>query len=78
MKRFEERERIPWKRHKISEADWQNREKWDQYAEAVNEMCTRTSTTHAPWTLVAGNDKKYARVEILRTFVERLRSGLDG
>jgi polyphosphate:AMP phosphotransferase len=76
LARFRERERVEWKKHKITEEDWRNREKWSQYAVAVDEMCARTSTEHAPWTLIAGNDKRHARVSILDTFVERLKDAL--
>ncbi len=51
---------------KITEEDWRNREKWDDYKAAINDMVSHTSTEYAPWTLIPGNDKKYARVEILR------------
>ena len=57
---------------KITDEDWRNREKWDMYEEAVNEMLVRTSTTYAPWIVVEGNDKRYARVKVLRTVVDAL------
>ena len=60
------------KRWKITDEDWRNREKWDMYEEAVNEMLVRTSTTYAPWIVVEGNDKRYARVKVLRTVVDAL------
>jgi polyphosphate kinase 2 (PPK2 family) len=72
LRRFEERSQLIAKRHKITEEDWRNREKWSAYAEAVDEMVARTSTGYAPWTLVAGNDKKHARIEVLEGFCERL------
>lgn len=72
LARFKEREQIPYKRHKITDEDWRNREKWPQYQEAVNEMVARTSTAHAPWTLVAGNDKRFARVQVLETVRKKL------
>lgn len=71
-RRFEERMRIPEKQWKITDEDWRNREKWDQYELAVNEMLVRTSTTYAPWIVVEGNYKYYARVKVLRTVVEAL------
>jgi polyphosphate:AMP phosphotransferase len=76
LRRFREREEIEWKKHKITEEDWRNREKWDAYNAAVNDMVARTSTAHAPWSLIAGNDKLYARVEVLRIFCERLETAL--
>ena len=60
------------KQWKITDEDWRNREKWDEYEEAVNEMLVRTSTTYAPWIVVEGNDKRYARVKVLRTVVDAL------
>ena len=72
LRRFQERERLAWKRHKITEEDWRNREKWDEYMEAANEMLIRTGTDYAPWNLVPGNDKHFARVEVLKTFCKCL------
>jgi len=71
-RRFTERQNNPAKQWKITEEDWRNREKWDLYEEAVNEMLVRTSTTYAPWIVVEGNDKYYARVKVLKTVVEAL------
>jgi polyphosphate:AMP phosphotransferase len=76
LRRFKEREATPFKRHKISEEDYRNREKWGLYEVAVNEMVQRTSTEYAPWDLVEGNDKCYARVKVIRTFVEHLEERL--
>ena len=76
LKRFESRREVPYKRHKITAEDWRNREKWGEYYGAVNDMVVRTSTRHAPWTLVAGNDKKLARIHILETFCRRLERAL--
>ncbi|UCE90665.1 MAG: polyphosphate:AMP phosphotransferase [Pseudomonadota bacterium] len=77
LQRFEERGRVPWKQHKITDEDWRNREKWDQYKQAVNDMVEHTSTGGAPWTLVAANDKKHARIQVLKTVCERLAQVLD-
>ncbi|MFK3725496.1 polyphosphate:AMP phosphotransferase [Pseudomonas monteilii] len=74
LERFEAREAVPFKRFKITEEDWRNREKWDQYAEAVGDMVDRTSTTIAPWTLVEANDKRWARIKVLRTINEALEA----
>jgi len=76
LRRFREREAIAFKRFKITEEDWRNREKWDAYQQAVCDMVERTSTGDAPWTLVEANDKKYARVKILQTLCERLQDEL--
>lgn len=71
-RRFKERQDNPDKQWKITEEDWRNRSKWDEYEEAVNEMLVRTSTTYAPWTVVEGNDKHYARVKVLQSVVDAL------
>jgi len=67
LRRFKEREKIPYKQWKLTAEDWRNREKWDLYEEAVNDMVERTSTAYAPWTLVQGNDKRFARIKVLQT-----------
>ena len=77
MRRFKEREQIPYKQYKITEEDYRNREKWDDYQIAVNDMVTRTSTKAAPWILVEANDKKYGRIKILKNFCERLEKVLN-
>ena len=76
LKRFRQRQEVPFKQHKITDEDWRNREKWESYALAVDEMVARTSTESASWTLVAGNDKRYARVQILKTLCRRLEKAL--
>ncbi|UUY06771.1 polyphosphate:AMP phosphotransferase [Pseudomonas sp. J452] len=70
--RFKEREQIAFKRFKITEEDWRNRDKWRDYCDAVGDMVDRTSTAIAPWTLVEANDKRFARVKVLRTINEAL------
>jgi polyphosphate:AMP phosphotransferase len=77
LRRFKARQDSPFKAWKITGEDWRNRTKWDAYDQAVNEMVERTSTGHAPWTLVEGNDKYYARIKVLRTAAEALRKRLD-
>lgn len=74
LERFQAREQIPFKRFKITEEDWRNRDKWPQYAEAVGDMVDRTSTEIAPWTLIEANDKRWARVKVLRTINEALEA----
>ena len=71
-RRFNDRMQNPEKQWKITDEDWRNREKWDQYEEAVNEMIGRTSTEEAPWIIVEGNSKYYARVKVLKTVVKAL------
>jgi polyphosphate:AMP phosphotransferase len=74
--RFKAREETGYKRYKITEEDWRNREKWDEYAAAVCDMVDQTSTSIAPWTLVEANDKYYARVKVLKTICKRLEDRL--
>lgn len=74
LQRFKEREQTGYKRHKITAEDWRNREKWDRYEQATCDMIDRTSTEHAPWTLVEANDKYYARIKVLKTLCERIES----
>ena len=76
LRRFRERQEVVYKRYKITEEDWRNRSKRGAYQVAVEEMIERCSTEVAPWTLVAGDDKKSARVSILQTAVERLETAL--
>ncbi len=77
LRRFEERKRIGYKAWKLTDEDWRNREKWPLYEEAVEEMLLRTSTRTAPWTLVEGNDKYWARVKALTRLVEVLSAELN-
>jgi len=74
--RFKAREETGYKRYKITDEDWRNREKWDEYATAVCDMVDHTSTSTAPWTLVEANDKYHARVKVLKTVCERLEESL--
>jgi polyphosphate kinase 2 (PPK2 family) len=76
LRRFEERSDTQYKQYKITDEDWRNREKWDLYHDAIGEMIDRTSTSRAPWTLVEAQDKKYARVKVLETLLERLEHEL--
>jgi len=77
LRRFKAREQTPYKAWKLTDEDWRNREKWDHYEEAVNEMLLRTSTLTAPWTVVEGTCKWYARVKVLRTLVDGLSRELN-
>jgi polyphosphate kinase 2 (PPK2 family) len=74
--RFEARSKIPWKAWKLTEEDWRNREKWDAYESAVTDMIERTSTRKAPWTLIEGNDKHFARVKVVETVCHKLAEAL--
>lgn len=77
IRRFKSREQISYKQFKITEEDYRNREKWDDYQKAVNEMIARTSTSKSPWLLVEANDKNYARIKIIKAYCERLEKMLD-
>ena len=76
LRRFEERKQAEFKRFKITDEDWRNREKWDAYVQAVGDLVDRTSTEHAPWTLVAAEDKLVARIQVLETLCDRLEAVL--
>lgn len=69
LRRFEQRQNDPAKQWKITDDDWRNREKWDQYTVAVDEMLVKTSTKQAPWTIIESDDKYYARIKALSTVV---------
>jgi AMP-polyphosphate phosphotransferase len=76
LRRFKEREATPHKRWKLTEEDWRNRDRWNSYEQAVNDMIERTSTREAPWTLVEANDKSCARIKVLKTLSDRLERRL--
>lgn len=75
-RRFKERQENPDKQWKITDEDWRNRAKWDQYEVAVDEMLVRTSTTYAPWIIVEANSKYYARIKVLQTVVDAIEARL--
>jgi len=70
LKRFKNRQADPLKQWKINDEDWRNREKWDQYEAAVDEMLARTSTPAAPWTVIESDDKWFARLKTLTTVID--------
>lgn len=76
LRRFKKRKKDPLKRWKITDEDWRNREKWGEYEAHIDAMMESTSTDYAPWTVVNANNKKSARVKVLRTVVETLESAL--
>lgn len=76
LRRFRERVRTNYKTWKITDEDWRNRGKWEDYIIAAEEMLLKTSTPDAPWTLVEANDKYFARIKTLRTVAEKLRQEL--
>ena len=77
LARFRAREKTPFKRFKITPDDWRNRKRWGDYEQAAADMVERTSTDIVPWTLVEAEDKRYARIKVLRGIVERLERALD-
>src|SRR5205814_10496338 len=76
LERFKQREKVDYKRYKITEEDWRNREKWDLYRAAVADAITGTSTTYAPWTIVEANDKYWARIKTRKTIAEAIEGAL--
>ena len=75
-RRFRERMENPEKQWKITDEDWRNREKWDQYEQAVDDMLVHTSTTYAPWIIVEGNNKYYARIKVLESVIDAIEKRL--
>jgi polyphosphate kinase 2 (PPK2 family) len=76
LRRFEERKNVAYKAWKLTEEDWRNRAKWKEYEQAADEMLSQTTTPSAPWTVVEAEDKRYARIKVLRTLVKRLEGEL--
>ncbi|MEK9838673.1 MAG: UDP-galactose-lipid carrier transferase, partial [Ilumatobacter sp.] len=77
LRRFEKRRDDPLRRWKLTDEDWRNRDKIDLYDAAVDEMFSQTDHELAPWTLVSGEQKRWARIRVLETVVERLERGID-
>jgi AMP-polyphosphate phosphotransferase len=76
LKRFERRRDDPLKAWKLTDEDWRNREKREAYAEAVEDMVARTDQPHAPWSLIEGDSKRYARVRVVERVIERIEHGM--
>ena len=76
LERFEERQNTPEKQWKITDEDWRNREKWDDYEVAVDEMLQKTNTSFAPWHVLESVDKKYARIKALKIVIEEIQKAL--
>ena len=72
LRRFERRAADPYKHWKISEEDWRNRRKWNEHLEAAEEMFARTNSRIAPWNLIEGNYKWFARIKVMKLLVKRL------
>jgi polyphosphate:AMP phosphotransferase len=77
LRRFRDRGRTSYKKWKITDEDWRNRKRWPEYTLAVNDMVARTSTKIAPWTLVEGDDKNFARIKVLKTLAARVDERLN-
>lgn len=75
-RRFMDRQNTPAKQWKLTDEDWRNREKWDLYEEAVDDMLQLTSTDFAPWTIIESNDKKFARLKALTTLIDAIENRL--
>jgi polyphosphate:AMP phosphotransferase len=76
LRRFEERQTVEYKKWKLTDEDWRNREKWADYEQAADEMLVRTSTPAAPWTIVEAENKRFGRIKVLQTVVQRLEDEL--
>lgn len=76
LRRFRHREETEYKRHKINAEDWRNRRKWDQYEIAVGDMLALTRQPHAPWHLVSAEDKRYARLQVLKLTCRQIEAAL--
>jgi polyphosphate kinase 2 (PPK2 family) len=76
LKRFEARQADPLKRWKLTDEDWRNREKWDEYEEAVEDMLAFTDHPHARWDVIPAEQKRYGRVAVLRSVIARMEEGM--
>ena len=76
LRRFEDRKNNPQKSWKLTDEDYRNREKWDVYTTAIEDMIKKTTTPYAPWYVISGNSKKYARIEVLKTVTEIMEKAL--
>jgi polyphosphate kinase 2 (PPK2 family) len=76
LQRFESRQKDPLKAWKLTDADWRNRGMREKYTEAVEDMAARTDKPDAPWHLIPAESKRYARVKVLETVIERIEDGM--
>ena len=76
LQRFTDRQNTPEKQWKITDEDWRNRDKWDDYEIAIDEMIQKTSTKFAPWHIVESNDKNYARIKVLEIVADELEKAV--
>ena len=77
LKRFEAREETPHKQFKLTDDDWRNRDKWSDYVQSAADMLARTHTDDAPWCVIATNEKRQARLDVLDHAIEQLSSALS-
>jgi polyphosphate kinase 2 (PPK2 family) len=77
LRRFDSRAKDPLRSWKLTDEDWRNRDKWDHYADAVEEMFDRTDHELAPWDVISGEHKKWARVAVLETLNQRIEDGIE-
>jgi AMP-polyphosphate phosphotransferase len=77
LRRFKERQKVEYKKHKITDEDWRNREKREAYKTAVHDMIAKTSTEYAPWHVIPANSKNYARITVLKIIRDSMKSGLE-
>ena len=77
LRRFRDREDTEYKRHKINAEDWRNRRQWHAYEAAVGDMLSLTAHTAAPWHLVPSNNKRYARLQIIKTSCQQIAAALE-
>jgi AMP-polyphosphate phosphotransferase len=76
LNRFQAREKNPLKSWKLTDEDWRNRDKHDEYRQAVEDMIARTDQPHAPWDVIEGESKRYARVQVVDTVIRRIEDGM--
>lgn len=77
LRRFQDREETPYKAWKLNDEDWRNRDKWDEYLDAAEDMFELTSTERCPWTLIPANQKWMARIEVLKTVCQAMEKRLE-
>jgi polyphosphate kinase 2 (PPK2 family) len=77
LRRFEERKNTPYKAWKLNDEDWRNREKWDEYVHAIEDMFSLTQGAKAPWYIIPGNDKYYSRLKVLSSVCQSLERRLE-
>jgi polyphosphate kinase 2 (PPK2 family) len=76
LRRFQNRQKDPVRRWKLTDEDWRNRDKTEQYEQAIDEMFTRTNHELAPWHIVSGEQKKWARVQVVEILNKRIEEGI--